>query len=334
MLSSTGEAKNWACKQTGLGQAPNAGPNMLTAASRKGNLTLRRDLVRRPGQGFFAMVRTPFSSPRSADSLDVVNCDLHPMKQLLRCGLIVASAAALALGVDFSVLKPQGYVSDFAGVIGPGAKAELERYCAGVEAATGAEIALVTLSTLAREPVEDVANLLYRKWGIGKTDTDEGILLLLVIRDERYKLEVGYGLEPYIPDGYAGSLRRRMGPALKAEQYGEAMDVAARAIGSRIAEAKGVAIEQAPTRRATPASEQPLPWFLLVGGLVMLLWLLAMATGWRGRRFGLGGKSLGRGMYGGYHARSGGGFGGFDSSDSFGGFGGGDSGGSGASGDW
>jgi uncharacterized protein len=246
---------------------------------------------------------------------------------------------ATAQPVDFSALKPQGHVSDFAGVVDRNLRADLERYCASVEASTGAEMALVTLPTLAGEPVEDVANLLYRKWGIGKKETDEGILLLLVIQDRRSRLEVGYGLEPYIPDGYAGSLLRQMRPALSAGRYGEAMAVAAQTIGARIAEAKGVAIEQAPASGHRTPSKQPAPWGSLLGGLVMLFWLFGMGRGRRGRsgRGGgllagmLLGNLLGRGMYGG---RSGGGFGGFDSFDSFGGFGGGDSGGGGASGGW
>ncbi len=263
------------------------------------------------------------------------------MKRLLQFGVLLAAVAALVLAVDFSALQPQGYVSDFAGVIDQQTEAALERYCAAVESSSGAEVALVTLPTLAGEPIEDVANLLFRKWGVGKKETNEGILLLLVIQDRRTRLEVGYGLEPYIPDGYAGSLLRQMRPALRAGRYGEAMAVAAQAIGNRIAEAKGVTIQEAVPRRRPVPARQSVPWGSLVFGLVFLLWLLGMGgrRGARGRGMGglltgmLLGNLLGRGMYGGYRG-SGGGFGGFDSFDGFGGFGGGDSGGGGASGSW
>ena len=114
--------------------------------------------------------------------------------------------AATAFAFDFTALKPDGYVSDFSRVLDAGAKQELEKYCARVEAATGAQIALVTIPTLGGEPVEDVANAIFRKWGIGKKRKDEGILLLLVTRDRLSRLEVGYGLEPILPDGLAGSI--------------------------------------------------------------------------------------------------------------------------------
>ena len=252
------------------------------------------------------------------------------MKRFLRLGVLVAVVALTAFTYDFSALKPRGYLSDFAGVVDQRSKIVLERYCQAVEASTGAEIALVTLDTLHGEPVEDVANLLFRTWGIGKKKSDEGILLLLVIGDRKSRLEVGYGLEPYIPDGYAGSLLRQMRPALQAGRYGEAMAVAAQAIGSRIAKAKGVTIQAPAPRPRRAPSKRGIPWGSVVGGLVLLLWLLG-AGGRRGGGMGglltgmLLGGLLGRGM-GGY-GRSGGGFGGFDSGGGFGGFGGGASGG-------
>ena len=261
------------------------------------------------------------------------------MIRFLRITSLLLLVGIAAFGVDFSALKPQGHVSDFAGVVDARSRAVLERYCTAVESSTGAEIALVTLDTLEGEPIEDVANLLYRTWGVGKKGADEGLMLLLVVNDRRSRIEVGYGLEPYIPDGYTGSLLRQMSPALQAGQYGEAMAVAAQTIGTRIAEAKGVAIEAPAPRQRRTSQRRGTPWGSIIGGLVFLFWLLG--AGGRGGRRGGGmgglltgmflGSMLGGGMGGG---RSSGGFGGFDSGGGFGGFGGGSSGGGGASGSW
>jgi len=255
------------------------------------------------------------------------------MKLTLRCALLLGLAVSTALAVDFGALKPQGYVSDFAGVVDASARPALNRYCAAVESSTGAQIALVTLTTLEGEPIEDVANLLFRKWGVGAKGKNEGILLLLVVGDRRSRLEVGYGLEPIMPDGFAGSLLRQMRPALAAQHYGDALAVAAQTIGSKAAEAKSVRIaapEHVPQRRPRSSS---IPWPLLLGGAGVLFWLLSMAG--RGRSGGfLPGLILGGLMGRGLGGRGGGGFGGYDSGDSFGGFGGGDSGGGGASSDW
>jgi uncharacterized protein len=250
-----------------------------------------------------------------------------------------AVCISAAFAVDVTALKPQGYVSDFAGVVDAGTKLQLERYCTAVERTTGAQIALVTMQTLDGEPVADVANALYRAWGVGKKGKDEGVLLLLVIGDKKSRLEVGYGLEPILPDGFDGSVLREMRVALREQQYGAALAAGAQTIGSRIAQSKGVAISDAPPQRRRPAQRGGgIPWPLLGIGIVVLLFLISRGSSGGGGGGGfLSGLLLGGllGRSGGYGGSGGGGFGGYDDSGGgFGGFGGGDSGGGGASGDW
>lgn len=258
------------------------------------------------------------------------------LRHSIRLALPLLLAASL-YAVDFGGLKPQGAVSDFAGVVDPGVKKELESYCARVKAATGAEIALVTLPSLQGEPIEDVANVIFRKWGVGNKANNEGILLLLSIGDRRSRLEVGYGLEPIIPDGYAGSVIREMRPALRDGNYSQALADAARVIGETVAKAKGVQVGvEAPMRRSRPSSGGfPIEVVVIVGGVILLALVNRGGRGGRGGGTGnfLMGMLLGQ-LLGGGRSRSGGGFGGYDSGDSFGGFGGGDSGGGGASSDW
>lgn len=262
------------------------------------------------------------------------------MWRLSRTCTLLLCLATLAFGVDWKALKPQGYVSDFGHVIDAQSKAALEQYCARVEQVTGAQMALVTIPSLEGEPIDDVANTIFRAWGVGQKGKNEGIMLLLVINDRRSRLEVGYGLEPILPDGFAGSILREMRPALRARQYGDAMMAAAQIIGSTIAKSKNVSLDAQLPRRARPSSGDSIPWPALLGGLFLLFWLLR--AGSRGGRGGGGGfwtglllGNLMRG--GGWGGSSGGGFGGFDSGGGgggFGGFGGGDSGGGGASSDW
>ncbi len=261
------------------------------------------------------------------------------MMKWLRLSVVLAFLGSAAWAVDWKTLKPQGYVSDFANVIDPASKARIENYAAEVEKATGAQMALVTISSLQGEPIEDVANTIFRAWGVGQKGKNEGILLLLAVDDRRDRLEVGYGLEPILPDGLDGSILREMRPALRQKDYGDAMTAAAQTIGSAIADAKHVTIQTQLPRRARPQPSDSIPWPLIVGGLV-LLGLLFRAGGPRGYGGGAGGgflpglligSMMNRGSWG---SRGSGGFGGSDSGDGFGGFGGGDSGGGGASSDW
>ena len=265
------------------------------------------------------------------------------MRKRLRLGLLLGWCACAGRAVDWKALQPQGYVSDFANVLDPASKAQLEAFGGTVEQSTGAQMALVTIPSLEGEPIEDVANTIFRAWGVGQKGKNEGILLLLSIGDRRSRLEVGYGLEPILPDGLAGSILREMRTPLRQGDYGDAMMAAAQAMGSAIAKAKNVELTARLPRRTRPAVSDSFPFPVLIGGLFLLLFLMRMGGQGRGGRGGSGGGGLGvlpwlllgnvmGGSMGG--GRSGGGFGGFDSGGGFGGFGGGDSGGGGASGNW
>jgi uncharacterized protein len=257
------------------------------------------------------------------------------LKLLRACAALVAFSAS-TYAVDWKALKPEGYVTDVARVIDPQSKGALEQYCARVEQATGAQMALVTLRALEGEPIDDVANTIFRAWGVGQKGKNEGILLLLVVGERRSRLEVGYGLEPILPDGLDGSVLREMRPALRQGQYGEAMMAAAQTIGSTIARAKNVSLDAQLPRRMRRSSGNSIPWPALLVFLLFVFWLLR--AGGRGGGGGfLTGMILGNLMGGRGFGGGGGGFGGYDGGSSgggFGGFGGGDSGGGGASSDW
>ena len=262
------------------------------------------------------------------------------MQSELRLGVCALMCACAALAVDWKALKPQGYVSDFAGVIDAASKRQLEAYGGIVERSTGVQMALVTVPSLEGEPIEDVANTVYRAWGVGQKGKNEGIMLLLAIGDRRSRIEVGYGLEPILPDGFVGSILREMRPALREQHYGEAMMAAAQEMGSTIAKAKGVTLNARLPRRIRSTPANSIPWPLVIGAIGLILFLMR-AGGPRGYGGGGGGGFLpglilgslmNRGTWG---SRGSGGFGGYDSGDGgFGGFGGGDSGGGGASSDW
>jgi uncharacterized protein len=269
------------------------------------------------------------------------------VRRLLRLFLLLLLPALPASAVDWKTLRPEGYVSDFAHVIDPQSKAELESYAARVQQATGAQFAFVTLPSLQGEPIEDVTNDLFHAWGIGEKTKDNGLMVLLSTGDRKSRLEVGGGLGGDIPDGMAGLLLDDMRPALRQGQYGTAFLAAALRLGSTLAQAKGVQIAPPavpnPVHRSAP---DRIPWTLIFLGIFLLLMLLRRGGGgyrgggggggfWTGLILGQLLNSGGGGGFGG--GRDGGGFGGFDSGGSgggFGGFGGGDSGGGGASSDW
>jgi uncharacterized protein len=251
--------------------------------------------------------------------------------------------ATSAFALDITKLKPTGYVNDFAHVIDAASAARIATYCGIVERSTGAQIAVVTVDSLDGDDVADVANKLYHQWGIGKKPADEGVLIFFSIKDKKDRAEIGYGLEPVITDGDAGSIMRALRPILRQGSYGPAALAAAQQFGGMIAQSKGITLPvDTRVRTRTTVSRGPsIPWPLIVIGIFVLFSVLGSigrgggGGGFTGFLAGMFlGNMMGRGGGGGW---SGGGFGG--SSDGgggggFGGFGGGDSGGGGASSDW
>jgi uncharacterized protein len=254
---------------------------------------------------------------------------------------------AFAFALDTSKLKPTGYVNDFAHAIDARSAAEIEAYCGSVERATGAQFAIVTVDTLDDEAVEDVAVRLFKEWGIGKKGTDEGLLVLLAIKDRKNRVEVGYGLEPIITDADAGSVLRGIRPILRQGNYGGALLAAAQQFGQQIAQAKGVTIEGQPLRQSRSRDSDGGGGIIGIIIFFVILMFIFRAISGRGGRGGGGsgmggfltgmilGNMMGGGRRGGWGGGGfGGGGGGWGGGGGFGGFGGGGSGGGGASGGW
>src|SRR5271157_1835339 len=105
-------------------------------------------------------------------------------KMRFRCSLL-APLMLLSISVmpahaeQWQKLNPQGYVNDFAGVLSGTAVEELTRLGTEVDQKAKAQIAVVTIKTLDGDTVEDFANHLFQKWGVGYKGTDRGVMLLL-----------------------------------------------------------------------------------------------------------------------------------------------------------
>ena len=235
-----------------------------------------------------------------------------------------------------SELRPTGYVNDFAHVLAAKTSAQIENICEQVDEKARAQIAVVTVSSLQGADIETYAVDLFKRWGIGNKSSNRGVLIVLAIQDRRYRIEVGYGLEPILPDGKVGGFGREAVLYLKAGDYDGALLLLTNRVAAVIAEDAHVEITSAgqDTLPAAPETEpQAGPSAGTIALVVIVILLLLIFTPLRRLLFwwllfgGGGGGWGGRSSGGGW---GGGGFGG----GGFGGFGGGSSGGGGASGSW
>src|SRR3979411_2720001 len=140
----------------------------------------------------------------------------------LFCLLLQLACATFA--EDLKKIHPTGYVTDLAGVIAADTKARLEALCYEVEQKTGAQMAIVTVHSLDGDSVENYAVDLYKQLGVGSKNDNRGVLLLVAPEEHKYRVEVGYGLEPVINDARAGDAGRAMVPFLRQGDYSEAIE--------------------------------------------------------------------------------------------------------------
>jgi uncharacterized protein len=227
--------------------------------------------------------------------------------------------------------EPRGFVNDFADVIPADDEAAMQGIIEAVQRETGAEIAVVTVESMAPYPtIEDFGIALAEEWGVGPEDTDAGVILMVAVEEREVRIEVGYGLEGAIPDGRAGAiLDDFVIPYLAQNNYGEGLRNGVAALAQVTANEYGVEISNIEVRRpqtATRTGDEG-------SGLGRLFYFLFIMVFFGGRWFfwpllfaGRRGVFYGGGF--GSSTRSGGFGGGFGGS---GGFGGGGFGGGGAS---
>jgi uncharacterized protein len=242
-------------------------------------------------------------------------------------------------------------VNDFANVLDPAQEAEIGRMTRLLMAATGDVVIVTTVATF--KPygsIQEYAVKLFENHGrgIGEKGKDNGLLMLLAVQDREVWIEVGYGLEGFITDGFSGETSRQyMIPYFRKGDYGEGLRVGVTRVIARIAQGRNVSLDNvhAPTAPQTSSRQSRggrIPFGLYVFIAIVLFNILAGGLGggrrrggrwggggWSGWSGGVGGFGGGGGSWGGGFGGGGGGGGG-----GFGGFGGGRSGGGGGGGSW
>jgi uncharacterized protein len=246
----------------------------------------------------------------------------------------------LALGVyawaePISQLKATGYVDDFAHVLDPNTIAQMKDICRQIDEKAHAQIAVVTINSLDGSDIESYAVDLFKQWGVGGKSSNRGVLILYAIRDHRARIEVGYGLEPILPDGKVGSFQREAIPLVRSEQYSQALLLVTSRVSDVIATDAGIQLTGSMPRAPTRQVQQP-GGGLSIGGVVVILIiiLVILLTPLRSLFFWLLFSQIFGGRGGGFGGGGFGGFGGGGGGGGFGGFGGGSSGGGGASSSW
>jgi uncharacterized protein len=239
-------------------------------------------------------------------------------------------------------------VNDFAHIIDPASKAEMDRRIRALQQTSGDVVVVATVDTIeGYADIDEYAVKMFENGGkgIGQKGKDNGVLIVVAVKDRKFRIETGYDIEGFITDGYAGDiLRNTMAPAFRQGQYGPGLLAATTKVINRIADGRGITVPDVPRPQPVRTSDRPQFPFSLFIFIIFIIIALASRRPRRRRRWGGGGWSgwnsgvgpFGRGGFGGgFGGFGGGGWGsGGGGGGGFGGFGGGRSGGGGASGGW
>lgn len=143
---------------------------------------------------------------------------------------------------------PTGLVNDFAGVLTSDQKNTLEEYLLNYQKKTDNEIGVALVENLNGGEIDDFTVRAFEEWKLGEKGKDNGILILAAIEDHKIRIEVGYGLEPYLTDSQAGRIiREDISPKFKEGNYFEGLQSGIYAIVERLP-ADGTTSPTAPVR--------------------------------------------------------------------------------------
>jgi uncharacterized protein len=113
------------------------------------------------------------------------------------------SASVWAADDRFVVPRLENPVNDLAGLIQPGDANVLNQVARALKASTGTQIAVLTVPDLGDLSIEEASIKVTDAWGLGKKGEDRGVLLMVAAQNRKLRIEVGRGLEGYLPDAYA-----------------------------------------------------------------------------------------------------------------------------------
>jgi len=190
---------------------------------------------------------------------------------------------AFAAEPDFPALS--GRVVDQARLLSQEREAEITARLAQLETDTGDQFVVVTLNSLQDYEIEDYGYRLGRAWGIGGSESDSGVLLIVAPNERKVRIEVGYGLEPVLTDALSNQIiQNDILPPFREGGFERGITAGVDAVIGQLrldpAEARARAVAAAPTE----ADEPFFPALIIALIFLFLLLNLMRGAGRRGRR--------------------------------------------------
>jgi uncharacterized protein len=120
--------------------------------------------------------------------------------------MIRALAVIAAFAVTAPPPPPARWVEDDAGMLTPATRAALDNRLETYERATNHQIVVWIGHTIDGAPLADWAVATFASWKLGRKGFDDGLAIFVLADDRKIDIEVGYGLEPVVPDAVASRI--------------------------------------------------------------------------------------------------------------------------------
>jgi len=138
---------------------------------------------------------------------------------------------------DLSGIDIEDNVNDFAGIIDSRYIKKIDKVIRDIECRTTIEVAVVTIDSLKGEPIDEFALQLFNKFGVGKENINNGILILLSKDDNQFRIEVGLGLEKIVTDDLLKNLKQNfIMPSFKQKKFGKGILKFVDAVSDKVSE--------------------------------------------------------------------------------------------------
>lgn len=248
--------------------------------------------------------------------------------------LLFFSISLSVFGQDFPE-KPNKLVNDYTNTLSADQVGQLERKLVAFDDSSSTQIAIAIVKSVGAYDINDYALQLGRKWGVGQSGKNNGIMIVVALGDRKISIQTGYGVEGALPDVYAKrTIENEIKPSFKAGDYYQGLDQGTDAI---IKYTRGEYKNDAPKNKGKNGGGFSSIFILMI--IIIIIAVIIKKGGGGGGQV-IGGRGVANALFwsmllgGGRSSGRGWGSGGSSSGGGFGGFGGGGFGGGGSSGSW
>lgn len=192
---------------------------------------------------------------------------------IFRGVLIALCLGFLNLGLALEIpTKPGQYINDYAHLLSPATVNTLNGELSNFEKSTSNQIVYAIFPSSDNQDIEDFTTRLEDQWRIGQKGKDNGILVVIFVKEHQVRIEVGYGLEGVVPDALAMQIiQNDITPNFKAGKYDAGVNTATAALMQATQDATAT-----PVSKKSPDSVDPIAFLEVLGGLFIIYLMVSI----------------------------------------------------------